>query len=250
MIVAMPAANSFVNGRTASIAIAVRAADEQHERGDDADRADEPELLTDRREHVVGRRERDEPRLAEAEAGARDAARTERVPTLHGLEPVRRSAFGHGLVQLSTRTRTWPNALYATTAPMTSRIERADEVRGAPRRHVEHRREHAEEQQRRADVLLVREHEQRHAPREEERTEVARRRDEPAPDADRVPASAARACRRDTPRRTRRAAPSRSRSVRSSAGRSRPRAAPPLMDWPMPGASGSSMNTMPSSNAM
>ena len=29
------------------------------------------------------------------------------------------AAFGHGLVQFSTRTRTWPNALYATIAPTT-----------------------------------------------------------------------------------------------------------------------------------
>ena len=59
MIVAMPAANSFANGRSRVDRDAVRAADEQHERGDDADRADEPELLTDRGEHEVGRRVRD-----------------------------------------------------------------------------------------------------------------------------------------------------------------------------------------------
>ena len=44
-------------------------------------------------------------------------------------------------------------------------------------RDVEHRREHAEEQQRRAEVLLVHEHEQRDAPREQQRSEVAQRRE-------------------------------------------------------------------------
>src|SRR5205085_8486437 len=61
------------------------AADEQHEEGDDPDRADEAELLTDRREHVVGRRERDLPGLPEPETGARDSARTEGVPALYRL---------------------------------------------------------------------------------------------------------------------------------------------------------------------
>ena len=82
MIVAMPAANSFANGPHGVGRDAERAADEQHERGDDAHRADEAELFADRREDVVGGCVRDEPGLTEPEPGARDAARAEREPAL------------------------------------------------------------------------------------------------------------------------------------------------------------------------
>ena len=58
----------------------VRAADEQHERGEHAERADEAELLADRGEHEVGRRVRDQVRAAEPEPGAGEAAGAERVP--------------------------------------------------------------------------------------------------------------------------------------------------------------------------
>ena len=64
---------------------AERAADEQHERGDDADRADEAELLADRGEHEVGRGVGDEVGAAEPEPGAADAAGAERVLRLDDL---------------------------------------------------------------------------------------------------------------------------------------------------------------------
>ena len=66
---------------------------------------------------------------------------------------------------------------------MTSRIRLPTMYDRAARRDVEHRREHAEEEQRRADVLLVREHDQSHAPRQQQRAEVADRWQVPAPDS-------------------------------------------------------------------
>ena len=61
------------------------AADEQHERDDDRDRAEQPELLADRGEDEVGRRDGDQRRAAEPEPGALEPAAAERVEALHEL---------------------------------------------------------------------------------------------------------------------------------------------------------------------
>ena len=78
---------------------------------DDADGADEPELLADRGEHEVGRRVRDLSRAAEAEPGAGEAARSEREPRLDRSGSRLSAGRCHGSSQLSTRTCTWPNDL-------------------------------------------------------------------------------------------------------------------------------------------
>ena len=153
--------------------------------------------------------------LPEPEAGADDAARAERVLRLDDLVAValarlprvdpRLDAHAHVAEQRGTRART-PIAS-STSVPRT--------YAAATRRDVEHRREHAEEEQRRADVLArsastrsATPHASSSGPRS--RSDGRNER----PDADAALRRAARACRRGTRRRTRRAAPSRSRSAR------------------------------------
>ncbi len=163
---------------------AEHAADHQQERGDDGDGAGEPELLSDRGEDVVSAGERNERRVAQAEAGSRDPTRAQTEPALHGL------IAPAGLVDPTP----WVQPVLDAETHVAERLvgheraddeqhQRPDDVRRTPGRHVQHGGEHPEEQQTRAHVLLIREHQQCNTPREQQWSEVARRRQEPAPDA-------------------------------------------------------------------
>ena len=84
-MVASPAANSFENGRRAWIAIRNALPTRSMNAMTIADRAEQTELLTDRGEDEVGRRDGDDVGAAEPEPGALEPATAEPVEALHEL---------------------------------------------------------------------------------------------------------------------------------------------------------------------
>ena len=89
----------------------------------------------------------------------------------------------NGSSQLSTRVWTWPNRLYRTDDPAMNRTRPPIDVARAPGRHVQHREEHREEQQRRAEIALHDDDHERDRPHRDHRGEVRERRQPHRPDA-------------------------------------------------------------------
>ena len=109
-MVAMPAAKSFANGRVASTAIRYALPINS------MNATSTPIVPTRPSSSPIAENTKSvaafgiELRAAEPEPGAGDSARSERVPRLDDLEAVVLARSVHGLSQLSTRSRTCPNA--------------------------------------------------------------------------------------------------------------------------------------------
>ena len=146
--------------------------DEGEEQQQDGDAAEQPELLTDRREDEVRRGERDQVRAALAEAGARRCRRwPARTATGRaGSAPPARSAAGsRACSQMSTRACDVREREVADRGADGEQHEPRRQVRAPGRGHVEHHDEDREEQQRGAQVRLQEQDGQGHAPRHEQR---------------------------------------------------------------------------------
>ena len=173
-IVARPAANSFENGRSAWTAMRnpLPTSSRKH---DDA-RATVPSRPSSS-PMAAKMKSVDATGIMSGLPSPRPVPAKPPVPNAYrparaGSPRSRRSATGRATCRRGpARGRT---AGTRRTAPATNSTSAGDEVRGAVGRDVEHRHEHGEEQQRRAEVLLRTMHEDRDAPGEQQRAEVLR----------------------------------------------------------------------------